>query len=529
MKTKIWSIFGLVAFVIAPLFAGAAINLNAIKPDGFARGVVFTVDGYTGSSTLSQVPVLVRLSTDIENFDYGDIMLSGGGDIRFVAADGTALPHEIDTWNAFGESLVWVTLPSLESGTEFAMFYRASANDAAAVSGGNAWADFAGVWHLNDSGSGAVAVADSSGNGLNAVGSDTSSSVASGKIGGSWRTGNDREKKVPLLVNVSSDATKKAVIQSLGSDFTASFWACPRGDVLWCTYIATKTTEAGAGWGLQWNDSKKDLRVFGGTTRTTTSASDSADSGRIDPTSAFADLQTQNVWHKIDLVFRTDNGVGYFDLYQDGVLGASGKLRGDSPVSQNGNGLLGIGGCPAAGSLRRLNGEMDEVRVGAFVPTADRVLADYETVADEDFLLAGAVQTFESVPKPVVEFAIADTGAAFLEISGTVSDCGGDATAVDVYAKAWPSSGDEPASWTLLASGVAANGTFDAFLTGLDPLKEYTYAFKAVNNLETPYDSDITTGMFTTSGVGDAGDGGTSERQLDDVSREAICERKSSL
>ena len=69
MKTKIWSIFGLVAFVIAPLFAGAAINLNAIKPDGFARGVVFTVDGYTGSSTLSQVPVLVRLSTDIENFD----------------------------------------------------------------------------------------------------------------------------------------------------------------------------------------------------------------------------------------------------------------------------------------------------------------------------------------------------------------------------------------------------------------------------------------------------------------------------
>ena len=67
MKKQIWSIFGLAAFVIAPLFALAE-EITLPRPDHtiaeFARGVKFTVNGYTGTEVLTNFPVLVRLSDD---------------------------------------------------------------------------------------------------------------------------------------------------------------------------------------------------------------------------------------------------------------------------------------------------------------------------------------------------------------------------------------------------------------------------------------------------------------------------------
>ena len=74
------------------------------------------VSGYTGSTPLENFPVLVRISpTRISGFAYADCA-SGGADISFKDANGNALDFEIDTWNASGESLVWVKVPSL-SGT----------------------------------------------------------------------------------------------------------------------------------------------------------------------------------------------------------------------------------------------------------------------------------------------------------------------------------------------------------------------------------------------------------------------------
>ena len=91
-------------------------TLSARVPEGFARGVLFTVDGYDASRpALTDFPVLVRISeAGITGFDYDDLMFkSTGDDICFVAEDGTPLAFEIDTWNPSGESLVWVKLPSM--------------------------------------------------------------------------------------------------------------------------------------------------------------------------------------------------------------------------------------------------------------------------------------------------------------------------------------------------------------------------------------------------------------------------------
>ncbi len=50
---------------------------------------------------------------------------------------------------------------------------------------------------------------------------------------------------------------------------------------------------------------------------------------------------------------------------------------------------------------------------------------------------------------------------------------------------------------------------FDETVTGLDPETVYTFKLKAVNDLETPVDSDIVEGTFTTGGTGVGGTGGS--------------------
>ena len=107
-----------------------------------------TVNGVPENVTLTDFPLLVRLSESIDGFSYQDFQGSNGSDIRFETADGTGLAYEVDTWNETGESLVWVKVPSLAKGNVLTMRYGSAApdaNDPTAV-----WANYVGVWHGND-------------------------------------------------------------------------------------------------------------------------------------------------------------------------------------------------------------------------------------------------------------------------------------------------------------------------------------------------------------------------------------------
>ncbi|MBR1920468.1 MAG: DUF2341 domain-containing protein [Kiritimatiellae bacterium] len=142
----------LAAILTLSLTAKAAIDLDTFEhnPNGFSRGVVFTVNGYDANrETLTDFPVLVRISkTAIAGFDYDDLMFpSTGDDIAFLAADGTALAYDIDTWDPTGTSLVWVKLPSMAQGTQFVMYWRSS-KSGKTLNGNNAFSDYVGVWHL---------------------------------------------------------------------------------------------------------------------------------------------------------------------------------------------------------------------------------------------------------------------------------------------------------------------------------------------------------------------------------------------
>ena len=138
-----------------PLFA------DPIDSTQYAKSIDITFPGYTGSTTLTDFPVLVRLSTTRNKFDYS-VCQANGADLRFSDADGNLLSHEIDTWNTSGESLVWVKVPSLNASTHIIAYYGYTGDDQPpAVTASDVWsADFVGVWHMKESG---VPLAESSG------------------------------------------------------------------------------------------------------------------------------------------------------------------------------------------------------------------------------------------------------------------------------------------------------------------------------------------------------------------------------
>ena len=135
----------------------------------FTDHVTMTVSDLT-SETLTDFPILVRISEgSVPGFLYSRAGATGR-DIAFTSADGTKrYPHEVDVWNTAGESLVWVRVPSLTAATEVKMWWRlADGQEAPAYSSEEVWRAFAGVWHFSGTAASDI-LADASGNGLTAT------------------------------------------------------------------------------------------------------------------------------------------------------------------------------------------------------------------------------------------------------------------------------------------------------------------------------------------------------------------------
>jgi hypothetical protein len=130
---------------------------DSIRPDsGFAT---YSVDWtrYTHGfairfpgapeGTLANFPVLVRLSRELNGFQYCECKVPGGGDLRFSDSGGNLLQSEVERWDASGESLVWVKVPELTSGTVITAHYGCATPEA--VDPTQVWDDdFLAVWHL---------------------------------------------------------------------------------------------------------------------------------------------------------------------------------------------------------------------------------------------------------------------------------------------------------------------------------------------------------------------------------------------
>ena len=509
--------------LLAPVLALCALALPARaqqtltlpRPDPavaeFARGVKFTVAGYTETEALTNFPVLVRLSESaIDGFTYSDFYADGSDlnlvDIGFVDAEGNGLAYDIDTWNTNGESLVWVSLPRMTNGTEFAMWYRSS-KTGKVLNADNVWADYTGVWHLNESGSANTGINDSSTNALDGAARGVAASVASGRIGGSWRIFNDWNRAdASITIELSGDPVKNAKVDDLGDTFCASFWMQRKEkDTKWCvTGLNRRADGSTAGWGAQIHDDDTQLRVYGNGGKNVY-----ANTERMDG------FNTANQWNKIDIIWYNENGTGKMIVYRNGANKVGGgELKPTTPVVQPSGQPLVMGNFTSPTSDRAWSGELDEVRLIKGIPSAARVQADYDTVNTAAFLTAGSVEAADVDERPVANLQVVDTGASHIQFGNAISSLGSsNATECTFNVKVWKTAESEPADYTALATGLTV-GALTGRVKGLTPETAYSYKIKVTNN--EGVDSDEVTGAFMTSGAGVGGTGGDMTRVGDD-------------
>ncbi|MEM7395585.1 MAG: DUF2341 domain-containing protein, partial [Verrucomicrobiota bacterium] len=98
--------------------SGAAWASNSVvfKSAEPFEGLKITLCGYDRASTLEDLPVLVRLGTNIPGFDYSQFLSPNGHDLRLWNSNRTAaLNYEIEKWDTGGISYVWVEVPEVRS------------------------------------------------------------------------------------------------------------------------------------------------------------------------------------------------------------------------------------------------------------------------------------------------------------------------------------------------------------------------------------------------------------------------------
>ena len=522
--------------LLAPVLALCALALPARaqqaltipRPDPavaeFARGVKFTVAGYTGTEVLTNFPVLVRLSESaIDGFLYSDFNYTDGTDLCFIDMETNGIPYEIDTWNRSGESLVWVTLPRVTNGTEFVMWYHSVASGANTVSTGDPWREYTGVWHMNDTANTGVLLKDSTTNGLGASVTSGSFAQSNGRIGGSripTKTGTSKDSQ---CIEVSlSETTKRTAVDNLntaanGNEFSVALWVKPekyssgKTDPQSAYLVGRKVADADPCWAIQYHyqdpgDKKSHYNQF------RLWASETTDQKvkvfTVD-TSVIPDSQAANGnWYKLYAVYNGRN----LAFYVNGTAYV-GTATADAAAA-NGNNSLFLAGTSGTGT-RDFRGEMDEVRLRSGVSSADWVKADYDTVANAAFLSAGSVESVAIVEKPVFGVTLDDFGASHAQFTATVSSLGAlTASSCILKAKVWPTAGTEPAAWTEYASHLEQDVPATFKVKGLSTATPYSYKILVENDENV--EANETVGSFTTAGVGVAGTGGDVTRVGDD-------------
>ena len=421
-----WLVFGHVDIAEAglPTPSGAS----------FGYGAAITVSAYAGSETLTNFPVLVRIREGSPTgFSYGNVINALASDknaidIGFTDSTGTGLPYDIDTWDPNGESLVWVRLPAVTNGTRFAMFWG-STSSGKDLCAGNVWSEYVGVWHLGETADGVTTVYDSTTNALSGTTVASSRAVADGVVGGSRHITTSEDYGAfdsGIMVDLT-DAAKRAAVDGLGTNFTASYWLRLPENPRWSYAITRKNGDSGKAWGVQMAyDDTGMIRLY--------SAGEN-DTQNVKPYLNM--LKRRNEWHKFDISWKAD---GTYVIYQDGANKMTDALYNNTRAYQ-GTKNLGIGGALKKDSGdgnggRGVKGEMDEVRLRAFVPSDDWAAADYATMTNADFLVFSTAEPSSgevTIPYVVVaDFTLVNpvtgsetfAGATTLALSGvpTVED-----------------------------------------------------------------------------------------------------------
>lgn len=340
----------------------------------FTKRIPITVSGYTGETTLTNFPVLVKLAkydeengTGVLGFRYADCALDGS-DLRFADADGNPIPHEIELWKTNGESLVWVKLPSLSgTGTQFSLYYCTNGvDDLPAVDATNVWSRYAVVIH------GGASIANAVGNGLavSAGSSSVTASMSAGIAGG----GIAKSTNKSIGLNV---ANPSASLYDNGQ-FSVSAWFKRNGNGGKNNNGTHILAASRSGWSnedgfaiLQEQGTHISVSYKGGHNWTTGSGS-----------------LTNQTWGHI--AFAYDKPGAMLTAYFNGGLYQT--KNNPTTLVNTSRANWTFGSFANTASDDSFKGDMDEIRVFNGVASGDWIKAEYDTVATPtSFAVCGAV------------------------------------------------------------------------------------------------------------------------------------------
>ena len=314
------------------------------------RTLPLTVTGYTGTETLTDFPVLVRLSEQIEGFSYADCA-PDGADVSFTLEDGTALAREIDTWDPHGESLIWVRIPALTKNLAFECRYDDSAVTAqpASQSDGSVWkpSGYIGVWHMDE-----VDAKDSTG--LGADGTGKGNQTTDGAIGPGQLF--DGHSKIDCGAGPAAAFDK---------GFSVECWVRPDlfgGDRVFVWKGGCFSAKMSSASQLRFTTLGLTHHDIGG-----------------------ADL-VQGEWSHLVYTFLPGQADG-FHLYKDGAL--LGQKQSSAIKTPPADSKLFLGA--TSGDDQNLTGVLDEIRISKVVRSADWARACHETMSSPSFLSPGSI------------------------------------------------------------------------------------------------------------------------------------------
>ena len=320
-----------------------------------------------GGSTLTDAPVMIRLTSDNFDFSVGN---GDGSDLRFSTADGlSALSYEIEKWDDGNEAIVWVKAPTIDAASNNGYIRMYSGNVAAsdAQNVNDVWSNgYAGVWHLNNAGAGAVET-DSTSN------SYTGTVSGSGVTSGAGAIGDGR-----TFDSSTDQITASGTNLNVGGDLTVSFWM--KGDAadqpnLYTRVLSKNTVSTGLP-GFEYQ------RQAGNSGMDTRLDSDVSGNQQKYVGNAYDDQ-----WHYVATALGTVAGSGTPGMSAfDGSTSSFTYNAGTVGVANTEDLVIGNGG-----GNRQFVGQIDEVRYSTVQRSADWLNAQYRSQSNQLLSYAAVV------------------------------------------------------------------------------------------------------------------------------------------
>lgn len=349
------------AFVVIP---------SSIEAASYAKYATITVSGVPDNTTLTDFPLLVRISAlQPSGFSYNDFMQQDYSDLRFEDANGNGLAYDVDTWNTTGESLVWIKVPSLVKDAEITMRWGSAAPDTNDAT--NVWSNYVFVWHGNGSGTGQDATGKTrtitpAGSGF-ALSQDEAAFL--GSCFKNESTANN--KKVTVTTNPFSELASY-------SQFAISGWIKPAMTEPTIRIFSTKEEHSKDGMEFL---AVKDQGIF------LRGKAGSAGNKQIKWPTGYQELKKQ-AWTYVAGVIDGTSGVAF----ANGLTETTSNLLAPESAG-NGFAICGYAGADFTGSTQ---GCIDEIRLYNGVPSDAYLTAEYAQVVSNDYTTIGAAQTADA-------------------------------------------------------------------------------------------------------------------------------------